>query len=533
MKNRPLLLMAAFGAALSLAVGGCPPNLANNNGDDGDDGATGSARTLSGTLVAPESAKVRARSETSNEGLTYSVLVQAAETLNTYMGDTDANGNFNVNIPATETANTFTVTIMTPDGKPAGPVVFGTGDNQAFTGLQVPQNTSLGTISFPDDPRHSVIAPGSDANFGDDAVDNGVVARIDPNGVPVGVPTFGRGNDAKGTASTETKQQGDRDMDGMIDQFDADDDGDGTIDDLDDDATLVPGLPTGLNINFFMNLKIDDVQATPYFSGDAAGIQKSLKEDTVITFEVQATAALGKNITSAKVISPPAPAPTYLPNTTISFGAGPGTLWSTTSYALAKEDTNHFQEWVTPNDIMNTGDTFTVEINFDDGTTGVYTRMINYVFHSIPKLINVGPPGALAFFNGPKEITFDGTKDLAFEWAPPVDDFGMLMVGVPYKFEVFYFDSTGAQINNIDGAATWPTAITNWNTTGPFLEVPGSSLTTLSGSNTFTMTMPKECFPNTVTLTDGTTKTVSSYKVDIAAQMNGNNAALMVRLKKS
>nr|WP_320046879.1 hypothetical protein [uncultured Ilyobacter sp.] len=75
---------------------------------------------------------------------------------------------------------------------------------------------------------------------------------------------------------------------------------------MDDDAQLNPGEADGLNINFFMNLKIDDQQATPYFSGDTNGIETSLKSDTVITFEVSAESTLTKNITGVRVIAPPA-----------------------------------------------------------------------------------------------------------------------------------------------------------------------------------------------------------------------------------
>jgi len=158
--------------------------------------------------------------------------------------------------------------------------------------------------------------------------------------------------------------------------------------------------------------------------------------------------------------------------------------------------------------------------------------MINYVFKSIPKLINVGPPGALAAFNGPGVIVFDGTQDLAFEWAPPVDDFGNLMVGIGYQFEVFYYNAMGQQIDNIDNAATWPSPPANWSSQGQNYEVDGSTLTAVSAGGTFTVTLPKEIFVDTVQTAAGPVA-VASYKVDIAAQHDGNNAALIVRLEKS
>ena len=512
-------------ATAGLLLGGCPAATTPVDGNlDGD--ASGGKRTLSGAIIAPESAKWAPRAQAVEA--TFGVIVQSAETGKTYAGQTDDNGDFSIEIPDDETGDTFAVTVLTPEGQPAGPVIFGQAGSQGFTGLDLSESKDLGTVMFPQDNTATPILPGDDSDVTEDDVDGELVARLDDNGVPVGVSTFGRGDDALADGGSNAVV--DRDRDGMIDLFDADDDGDGTVDDFDDDAVLNPGEADGVNVNFFMNLKIDDVQATAYFSGDTAGIETSLKTDTVITFEVSAQASLGKNITAARIIAPPAPAPSYLPIMTLAT-TSPSTLWSTASYALRPDGTNHFQEWVVPNDFMNTGDTFTVEISYDDGTVGVYSRMINYVFKSIPKLINVGPPGALVAFNGPAEIEFDGTQDLAFEWAPPVDDFGHLMVAIPYRFEVFYYDTHEQQIDGIT-AATWATAIPNWQADNQSLEIDGSTLTTLSAGNTFTVQMPKEIFVDTVQTASGPVD-VGSYKVDIAAQQNGNNSALMLRLRKS
>jgi hypothetical protein len=514
-------------AALVACNGITIPSTTDTDPNSADSTDDSSSRKLTGTILAPESAKLAPRATGTGNEPSYRVVAQSTASGNTYSAETDSDGNFLLPIPSTETGTTFTVTLLGPDGRPKGPLVFGQDDVGGQVGLQVPGRTSLGTVQVPEDPNTSALTPGADADYGDSDVSNAVHARLNDAGVPVGVPSFGRGDDAQGTASGAAAQQGDRDMDGLIDMFDADDDGDGLFDDEDDDATLVPGIPAGLQINFFMNLKIDDTQATAYFSGDTAGIETSLKNDTVITFEVSADASLGKNITAARIIAPPAPAPSYLSTCTTG---NPPALWSTASFALRPDGTNHFQEWAVPHDFMSTGDTFTVEITYDDGTTGVYSRMINYVFKSIPKLVNVGPPGALTTFHGPAELTFDGSKDLAFEWNPPVDDFGHLITGWPYSLEVFYYDAGGNQINNID-ASTWTTTIPNWRADNQFLEIAGSALT-LSGTHTITYTVPKEVFVDTVQTSTGPVD-VHSYKLDIAAQRNGNNAALMLRLNKS
>ena len=519
--QRTLILIAAALLICALPAG-CPVDDDNNGGDDLN--PTG-ARTLSGTINASDSAKRSPRQESQEQH--YAVIVQSVETKQAYVGETDGNGNFQVDIPETETGDVFMVNVMMPDGQPAGPVIFGNSGNQGYTGLQLDGDADLGNIPFPDDPTLAPIVPGNDSTIDPNAVLTGIVARLDANGVPLGVPEFGRGDDALGDKSNDANQQLDADRDGMIDLFDADDDGDGIIDDFDDDAELNPG-ESGLFVNFFMNLKIDDVQATAFFNGDVPGIENCLKNNTVITFEVKAESTLGKNITACRIIGPPAPTPAYMPLTTVQGGK----LWSTASYDIPLYATNHYQEWATPHDFMNTGDTFTVEVTFDDSTVGVYSRMINYVFKSIPKLINIGAPGALAAYNGPGTVTFDGTKDLVIEWAPPVDDFGNLIVGIPYQMELFFYDASHQQIDDIDFSATWPTPPTGWGPQNLFYFVDGSAVTTLSAGNTFTVTLPKEIFADTVHVTGGTDVNVAEYKLDIAAQRNGNNAALMFPLKK-
>ena len=519
---RKSLLFVAATLLLCAMPAGCP---VNNNPDDNNNDEQLGARKLTGTINASDSAKRSPRQESQEQH--YAVFVQSVETKQTYVGETDGNGAFQVDIPDTETGKVFMVNIMMPDGQPAGPVIFGQDGDQGLTGLTLDGDASLGNIPFPDDPTQAPILPGDDATIDADAVPDNIVARLNDDGVPLGVPEFGRGDDAQGDKSDAADQQLDADQDGMIDLFDADDDGDGIVDDFDDDAVLNPGLD-GLILNFFMNLKIDDVQATAFFTGNVVGIEDCLKNNTVITFEIKADGGFSKNITGCRIIGPPAPAPAYMPLMTVQGGG----LWSAAGYDIPVYGTNHYQEWATPHAFMNTGDTFTVEVSFDDGTVGVYSRMINYVFKSIPKLIKIGEPGALVAYNGPGTVQFDGTKDLVLEWAPPVDDFGNLIVGIPYFMEVFYYDGSHQQINNIDFSSNWPTPPAGWGPQSTFYLVDAAAVTTPSAGGTFTVTLPKEIFVDQLRLNDSSNVDVHSYKVDIAAQRNGNNAALMFPLEK-
>lgn len=549
--NRPLSLMIL---ASALGLFGCPSSTTNDTSDgasgpggatvnDGDDGTSGGSDTgggddtsggtdtddgvsISGRVNAPDSAKAAAVLQGADT-TGFQVVVQSQSTMETYSAQTDADGNFTIDMPEEERDGLVIVTLIGPDSHAVGPLVFGQDGQQGWTGLQVGGNADLGTIDASAD--HSApLMPGGDADLGDATVANDVVARLDASGVPVGVPNVGKGGDALGDASSDPQQLLDRDRDGLIDAFDADDDGDGTVDDFDGDATINPAQSDGLVLNFFMNLKLDDIAAEDFFTGNNAGISEKLKYSTVITFEVRAEPSFAGTITGARIVGPPAPAPPYLPLCTIN---GTSTLWSDDGYELQPEGgANHFQQWVVPNEFINAGDNFTVEVDFGDGSTRTYTRMINYVFKSIPKLVHYGAPGDPQDYAGAL-IQFDPSQDLVLEWNPPVDETEGLLTDLDYFLEVFYYDAGGQQLNGqIDFAATWPTPPAGFGEQGTTtLSAPASTLS-LSAENTFTVTMPHEIFVSEVQTATGAVA-VARYKVDIAAQNDGSNAALMVQLE--
>lgn len=492
-------------------------------------GATSPGSSITGTISAPQSARKLPRQMTARQG--YRVVVQSAATMRTYTGDTDENGDFTIDLPENEAGELMMMTVVQPDSRAAGLLLFNIFGNEGFGGVEVNGDVDLGQINFPDDPTSGPVMAGADADLSNATVADDVITRLNDDGVAVGVPSVGRGDAAMGDPTNDPRQQCDRDRDGLINIFDADDDGDGVIDEFDPDANVNPAEADGLVLNFFMNLKISDQTAAgAYFSGDTAAISDSLRTDTVITLEVMDNGTLTKNIAAVRVIGPPAPAPSYLPVTEVLGGAMPQ-LWSASGYALNKEGPNHFQQFVVPNDFLTPGDSFTVEVTFDDGSVGVYTRMIDYVFHSIPKIVKYGAPDDLQAYAGPETIRFDGSQDLVLEWNPPVDERGMLLTGLDYRFEVFYYDEGGQQIDKINGAATWSTPPAGWNADNTAFEVAGSTLTTPSATDTFSVTLPKRIFVDTVQTASGPVN-VSRYKVDIAAENNGNNAALMLNFEK-
>jgi len=501
-------------------------------------GSAGTATTLTGKIQAPASAsKHIRRARTAQEG--YSIIAQSVQTGQSYRATSDADGNFQIAIPGTENGNTFMVTILGPDSRPMGPVIMAQNQDGVLTGIDLAgQGTvSLGTIPLPDDPTTEPITVGTDATI-DGLVNQDTVVRVDENGVPVGVPSRGKGQEALLTgelADSEALAQ-DADRDGLVDLFDADDNGNGIVDDFEGDGDA-GGMPeqTDVIVNCFMNLKISAQDASTYYEGSAEQIAEALRTDTVITWECMLQPSGTRTIASVRALE--SPAPPYLAQCTLLNGGG---LWSESGYAFEQAE-DRFQVFLIPNALLGAGDVFTLEITFEDGTTEQYCRMINYAFTNIPKLVRYGAPGNLTDFdvsdpnvNGTLEhpIPFDGSQDLVLVFNPPVDETGTYLTNLWYAFEIFYEDANGQQLNgSIDSQATWGEPIEGF-TAEPCCRVAFlAENLELSAENTYTFTLPKEVFPDTVQTQSGP-QAVASYKIDIAAQCPSGNAAIMLEFVK-
>jgi len=529
-----------FVLPIILALIGCtdPTALLPDGSGPGEDtspgGSPGDGISLTGTILSPDSAKRSPRAQSVDED--YVVVAQSDETSQIYRGTTDENGLFEVDIPDSEAGNSFMVSILGSDGRHVGPMLFDTQDDEGATGLAPTGQTNLGAIELPDDPTSDPIEPGDDADLAD-LVDSDLSARLDDNGVPVGLVSHGKGQDARQDAQDDD-QTIDADRDGLIDLFDADDDGDGVVDDFDDSSTPAP--PSDVRVNFFMNLKISGEQAAPYYTGTAAERAAALAVDTIITFEVMMEPGATRLIVSANLLE--TPGPTYVPTAERVFDDADGlasVIWADEDYAFI-EEADRFNAFVRPNSVMDAGDTFTVEVTFDDGTTEQHSRMINYVFKNIPTLLRYGSAGSLTDFdlssptvNGSPEhpITFDGSLDLVLEFNPPPDETGAPITGMAYTFAVFYETEDGQQLNdNVDVDATWPEAIDGFDGGTYYVDV--DDLGALSDAGTYTVTLPKEIFADTVVLDTGAAAAVHHYKIDVTAEAPTGNAAIMLAFQR-
>jgi len=516
------------------------PDLTDTDPNETDPGpTTGEAVALSGTIQAPTGGASKLRAQAAAQ--TYMVLAQSNETGEIYRGVTDGSGDFEIEIPAGEVGNSFVVTILGPDGKAVGPVLFGIAEDSGIMGLDVERDVTLGTIELPDDPATDPIEPGEDADC-DDLVDADVTTRVNEQGLPVGLDSCGKGAAAldDGDDSEDDAQQIDRDRDGLIDVFDADDDGDGIVDDFEADGDP-GGLPLDIHVSFFMNLKVANVDAPVYYTGSAAEIAAALSRHTIITLECMMEPSATREIVSVHALETPGPA--YLPTADKAI-EDPNTIvfenWAGLDYAF-DEAADRFEAFVRPNTPMDAGDTFTIEVAFDDGTTEQYSRMINFVFKNIPRLVRYGAAGALNDYDATSEtangtpdnpIPFDGSQDFVLVFYPPVDETGAYLTDLDYyTFAIFYNSADGRQLNHeMDEDATWTSLPPDFEAGGTYY-VDKEDLT-LAADNTYTVTLPREIFLDAVTTTSAEEVPVVSYQLDITAETSSGNAAVILNFAK-
>lgn len=543
-----VMLVLSSGGCLPEQVASTPPpgDVDGSNGSTGDstgdstggdstDGDTSIRGTLAiGTVAAGAASPI--------ESVVGCEIVAVSDaTGEAYRGTVGEDGGFEVELPASEAGNTFVLTLLGSDSRPVGPVLLAVADGTGFTGLKPAADVDLGTIEV---IAGAPLLAGNDADVDEDEIDDEGTTRLGNGNLPVGVGNNGKGEGSRLGAGEGLLGNGlDRDRDGLVNLFDADDDGDGTVDDFEDGAEAWEVAGTSdVRANFFMNLKVDVANSDVYYNGTQAEIDADLSIRTVVTFEVMTEASSTRTITGASLLS--SPAPSYLPTMTLFNNATPGQLWSDTGYAFL-ENSDRYEAFAIPNAVMNAGDTFTVQIVLDDGTVIRTSRMLNYIFKRIPRLINHGTSSALVAFdptstteNGTSSapILVDATQDFVAEFAPPEDEDGSLLTDLDYVLEFFFYDASGSQINSsIDSSATWSTPVTGTETGSTYgfsrMNIANTDLT-LTASNTYLITVPKEMFIQQATLTDGTTTTVSQFKIDIAAQCPSGNAALMFNLAR-
>ena len=520
MRSSTALLSATVIAVLS----GCGGDSGGSSSSD-TGSSTSTTRAVQGHLSGTST---RARAVARSGDYTgYQVFIEGATTGEIYRKDVAADGTFSVDVPSSE--GTVTVSLVAADGTPLGTVMSGVASGgSAPTGINLTSaGATLGTLNL---AQPLTVGAG-----GSVTADTTLTARVDGSGYPVGLANNGKGAAANGTPVTG--RISDRDGDGIIDLLDADADGDGLANDLDAGSALNFQLP-----GFFMNLKVGAERAHIYYQGTLTEIDNALKTDTIITMEIH-----GPNLPASARLNP-VPGPSWLTSADHQVTTLPITYgsWATDAYAfdtISSGANAYLQAFVRPNAVMAAGNLFHVETTSGTGVVKHQFRVVSYVWKNIPRLVSYGPPAVTATTytvptGGPAPaLTFDGTQDLVLTWKPPVDEAGDPVKDTDYHLEFFYETASGQINSSINAAATWPTTPAGFTTSGQFMIALTAA--NLAGSwdataGTYTATIPKEVFPTTVTLTGaGGTATITGYKIDIAAQKNSNNAAIMIQATKT
>ncbi len=275
-----------------------------------------------------------------------------------------------------------------------------------------------------------------------------------------------------------------------------DQDQDPDEDDCDQDQ---PNNGPQVDFHVFTNLKLDYSRAQVYYAGGPPA-DDARREDTLITFEV--IPGNGVHLLDAKL--DPMQSEPYLNGATIGAQA-----WSATSYHLLSSPDGRFQNWAFPHVLPEAGDKFQAAVQTDQGNFEIGATLFE-VFVMPPYIKKIGAPGNPFPYNG-GTVPFATGLPLEIQFLPPLDADSQLMLGYAYAVEVFAIDDAGQQIAHFREDYPHPT--------------PVDFLGTLS------VVVPSELFPAEVQTPNGPVE-VFDYKLDLAIQSNGNNAAIMIPFER-
>ncbi len=484
---------------------------------------------------------------------------------------TDSAGNFQIDIPEGFAGSDFILELVDQAGKTIGPVVFDVQNQvEAVTGLTFDKMPALGDIEIPLDITNGLIGLSSAASNVTAQVNNSINARLNTSGIPTGMTTFGKGAESLVQTALSTTNLIDADLDGLIDMFDADDDGDGIIDDFEPDTNYVKqsGFPVGYSVQIIQVLSLQPYQLSNYYDTTLSEVSNGLIRDSYLEIWVNIESNL--NVASLSVLEKPGPA--YLQ----TAEAGPANapyLWSSQQYEIPLQGDGFYKTGFFPRAVPGVGDNFVFRVVSVNGETNYYSRMLNYVFYSPVRLLKYGVSGALSnysFWRDPQapmrvigeDPVMDASQDLVFVFNPPKDEQGNWITNIDsWSFVVGY--TMGSEYNVDDSSygiehlsnATWTSAeraaVPNFD--GSFDAVSGTLRYELgsqdwqleNGSN-YIITLPKEMFVTQALVTEnkevvnpetGATNLtnvlpVSGYQFGIRATIKGSYSEFGIGFKR-
>ena len=270
------------------------------------------------------------------------------------------------------------------------------------------------------------------------------------NGKPVGIDDFGKSEISKTTDKSSSNIL-DPDQDGRPNIFDGMNDG-ANIDNLSEAnkteaATISDSIESSI---MFMNLKIDYEDKDSFTVTDNAVIVLEVKPKSTASISSIRVAEL--NISSSGSIrllhtNYKTAVIEKIPNgfTAIDTYPAENSNWSDNDYKLFKA-TNMTDEVVytvlikPKNNNFKPGDLILLEVNLTDGTKEFYFNSLNFKFQTIPTDQTNWTHGGSGSSNDPFKILDSGGR--TFTWDNPLDETGIGLSGLSYKFEVFYYKET-------------------------------------------------------------------------------------------
>jgi len=493
------------------------------------------------------------------------------------------------------TTPSFTVSIVDANGSYVTPVAFGSSNtNTAFStdtstdlgGLDI--TTSGGKAIIP--ISSNVNSDKVDSNYVTTVDSNGIANGI-KNNVGKGGTILGSGDLVSDSKNLDRDKDGipnifdaDNIDVGLADAF---------KNGNDYDVAKNEGIPSTKHLessNAWYEMKVsanDPKDLMRFYSGTDKATARNRSEKLVFIFNEKSDNA----ITSIKLNT--AASPSWV--TGAKSGAGLWKDQDYAVICNASNPNEKCRGDIYPNAEIKVGEAFFFDISYSDGSKDTVMKSFTFRFDNIPKLVKYGnssgaadaithcagkgtstpastggyctidytntdiqgDAGGITFDasgdpsgNGNTPIQFDASQDLELYFEPPKDESGNFLNHErlnKFAFEIFYetpsqiqassTDFTGTFVCDTGGTKNLNTSFTDcvksdgaghdytysWNTSGRWEAI----VTGYTSDNMYKITIPKGILVATVNST-----AINRYKIDIAPQKNGANAAVMLYFRR-
>jgi len=445
-------------AALSLLIA-CGSSSSSNGDDNGDDngGSTGETIDITGTLgTGTVSAMV---TKSSDVAAGYTVVASNNATNRVYSATTGADGTFTLRVPS----GTSILMGFLNDGSYQGPTVFDGSGSEVNTVITPSAAEDLGSITLDTLSGYARVTTASSSV-------NTSVTAVASDGVPLGA-----GNDGK-TVNDDitTRSDSDEDLDGIPNQFDADDNNSG----------IRRGVATADGTSTVVSDYVESVYMTSNIwavHGEiSTGATQAVIAANEIAMRLHVIPVSGQESTLQSVQCTSVPASiASVAKVRLADSLGDPTdypaedsLWSAASYGLYETTTLTQEQWIIsfkPVGVMGVGETFTIRVTYTDSSYEDFYLTLSYVLTDWAKITTYNGT-TLTETVGTRDAAADVTSDtLAIVFAKPLDEDGVVLEGLSYS--VIYGASDCSS-----GTCTVPTT----STETPVTDVAGSSTLTFS-----------------------------------------------------